>query len=45
MRNSNKPKKFKIVLLGNRAVGKSSMIRRFAFDDFPQSIQVTHVII
>lgn len=40
MQNSNKPRKFKIVLLGNRAVGKSSIIRRYILDDFPHEIQV-----
>lgn len=40
MQNSNKPKKLKVVLLGNRAVGKSSIIRRFVFNEFPQEIQV-----
>lgn len=40
MQNSSKPRKFKIVLLGNRAVGKSSIIRRYVLDDFPKDIQV-----
>ncbi len=35
MQDSKKPKKLKIVLLGNRAVGKSSIIRRYILDDFP----------
>lgn len=40
MQKFHKPKKLKIVLLGNRAVGKSSIIRRFVLDDFPQDLQV-----
>lgn len=40
MQNFPKTKKLKIVLLGNRSVGKSSIIRRFVLDDFPHDIQV-----
>jgi len=45
MQNFPKPKKIKIVLLGNRSVGKSSIIRRFILDDFPHDIQVTFILL
>lgn len=38
--NNGKLKKFKIVILGNKAVGKSSIIRRYTLDDFSEDIQV-----
>jgi GTPase SAR1 family protein len=40
MQNFHKPQKIKIILLGNRSVGKSSIIRRFVLDDFPLDVQV-----
>lgn len=33
--------KFKIVFLGNQAVGKTSMIHRFIYDSFEESYQAT----
>lgn len=40
MKESNKTKKLKIVVLGSKSVGKSSIIRRFVLDDFISDIQV-----
>jgi GTPase SAR1 family protein len=33
-------KKIKIVLLGDRAVGKSSIIRRYIYDQYDESLHV-----
>lgn len=44
MQNFPKPEKLKIVLLGNRSVGKSSIIRRFILDDFIHDMQVLALI-
>lgn len=44
MKESNKTKKLKIVVLGNKSVGKSSIIRRFVLDDFISDIQVLPLI-
>jgi GTPase SAR1 family protein len=40
MQKITKVPKIKVILLGNRSVGKSSIIRRFVLDDFPLNIQV-----
>lgn len=40
MKENGKPKKLKIVVLGNKSVGKSSIIRRYVVDDFTTDIQV-----
>lgn len=40
MSEHSKPRKLKIVLLGNRAVGKSSIIRRYILDEFSPNVQV-----
>lgn len=40
MKENSRGKKLKIVVLGNKAVGKSSIIRRYTLDDFSEDIQV-----
>lgn len=40
MKENSKGGKLKIVVLGNKAVGKSSIIRRYTLDDFSEDIQV-----
>jgi len=40
MQKITKVPKIKVILLGNRSVGKSSIIRRFVLDDFTLNIQV-----
>lgn len=39
--NSNNLKRFKIVLLGDQAVGKSSIINRYVSESFTQTLEST----
>ncbi len=43
MINTNIIKKFKIVFLGDQGVGKTSIIKRFIFDNFDENNSVIYL--